>query len=436
MLMLLTLTNRLKLNQEEDDALKAMCRLSKNLFNVGLYNVRQHFFTERKFLRYESAYYQSNKNENYILLPTDIGQQTLKVVDRAFRGFFNLIKLKSTGQYDAKVRLPGYLPKDGFFPLIIPIRVRDWNKLESKNWKYNIPMARPFKRQFGSVTLIIPERIRNKIVKEIRILPKYKARYFDVAYVYEESEEIHSCGNESLAIDLGVNNLATWVGTNGESFIIDGKRLKALNQWFNKRNAKLQSIKDIQGLEGLTNQQAKLFDKRNHQIQDYLNKSVRFIVNRCLKTGIGKVVMGYNPGIKKDINMGTRNNQNFVQIPIYTFRLKLKSLCERVGIEYVEIEESYTSKASAIDGDEIPSYNPSNTKNYLFSGQRIKRGLYRTKSGKLINADANGALNILRKYLGLSKAKDLEMIQRISGCLTQPKRIRSFESKTIALAWS
>ena len=116
-------------------------------------------------------------------------------------------------------------------------------------------------------------------------------------------------------------------------------------------------------------------------------------------------------------------------------RTKLESLCQRVGIQYIETEESYTSKASAIDGDKIPKYNPNDTQKYTFSGKRIKRGLYRTKTGQLINADANGALNILRKYLGLSKAKDLKMIQRISGCLTHPKRIRSFEeSKTIASA--
>lgn len=435
--MWLTFTNRLKLNRADEDVLKAMCRLSKNLFNVGLYNVRQYFFQQRKFLRYESSYHYAKSNENYILLPTDIGQQTLKVVDRAFRGFFNLIKLKMRSQYDARVRLPGYLPKDGFFPLIIPIRARDWNKLKDKNWQFSIPMSRPFKRSFGAVTLTIPKRIRDKIVKEIRILPKYKARYFDVAYVEEAVEEKLGLGNDVIGIDVGVNNLATCVGTSGDSFIIDGKKLKAINQQYNKRNAKLQSIKDVQGIIGTTNQQAKLLDKRKHQIQDYLNKSVRFIVNRCLNTGIGKVVVGYNPGIKQDANMGTRNNQNFVQIPISTFRLKLQSLCARVGLEYIEIEESYTSKASAVDGDKIPKYNPNDKQKYVFSGKRIKRGLYKTKSGKLVNADANGALNILRKHLGLSKAKDLKMIRRISGCLTQPKRIRSFkESKTIAIAWS
>jgi IS605 OrfB family transposase len=431
--MLLTLTNRLKLTTTESDVLRAACRLSKNLFNVGLYTVRQYFFQERKYLRYEGSYHLCKTNENYQLLATDIGQQTLKVVDRAMNGFFKLLELKNTGQYNAPcVRLPGYLSKDGFFPLIIPIRTRDWVKLPDKDWMYSVPMARAFKRHFGVVSFQIPERIRDKQVKEIRILPKYGAKFFDVAYVYEQEDKLLEVGSGSIGIDLGVGNLATCVTTTGKAFIVDGKPLKARNQWYNKRNSRLQSIKDTQGIEKLTSQQANLLDKRSHQVKDYLNKAVRRIVDFCLNEGIGKVVVGYNPGIKQDTNMGTsaksgplryRNNQNFVQIPYHTLRFKLQSLCERVGIQYTEQEESYTSKASALDGDEVPSYNADNPQTYTFSGKRIKRGLYRTKTGRLINSDANGALNILRKHLNLSKADDCLLIGRCSGCVAQPSRL-------------
>jgi IS605 OrfB family transposase len=374
-------------------------------------------------LRYEGSYHLCKTNENYQLLATDIGQQTLKVVDRAMSSFFKLLELKNTGQYNANVRLPEYLPKKGFFPLIIPIRARDWVKLSDKNWVYSIPMARAFKRHIGTVSFQIPERIRDKQVKEIRILPKYGAKFFDVAYVYEHEDELRQVGNNAMGIDLGVGNLATCVTTTGKSFVIDGKPLKAQNQWYNKRNALLQSIKDIQGIEKLTTQQANLLDKRSHQIKDYLNKTVRRIVDFCLSEGVGKVVLGYNPGIKQDVNMGTRNNQNFVQIPYHTLRFKLQSLCERVGIDYVEQEESYTSKASALDGDDVPKFNADNPQTYKFSGQRIKRGLYRTKTGRLINSDANGALNILRKHLNLSKADDYLLIGRCSGCVAQPLRL-------------
>jgi IS605 OrfB family transposase len=421
--MLLTLTNRLKLTNTESDILRAACRLSKNLFNVGLYTVRQYFFQERKYLRYESSYHLCKTNENYQLLATDIGQQTLKIVDRAMNGFFKLLELKNTGQYNVKVRLPGYLDRDGFFPLIVPVRARDWVKLSDKDWMYSVPMARAFKRHFGVVSFQIPERVRDKQVKEIRILPKYGARFFDVAYVYEQEDEINQIGSEFMGIDLGVGNLATCVTTTGKAFIVGGKSLKAKNQWYNKRNARLESIKDIQGFEKLTLQQANLLDKRSHQIKDYLNKAVRRIVDLCLSEGIGKVVVGYNPGIKQDANMGTRNNQNFVQIPYHILRFKLSSLCERVGIHYTEQEESYTSKASALDGDDVPFYNADNPQTYTFSGKRVKRGLYRTKTGRLINSDANGALNILRKHLNLSKADDYLLIGRCSGCVAQPLRL-------------
>lgn len=422
--MLLTQQNRLKLNQQEENALKASCRVSKNLFNVCLYQQRQYFFQERKYLRYEGAYHLCKDNENYKMLATDVGQQTMKVVDRAFRSFFNLLKLRTNGQYEAKVRLPNYLPKDGFFPLIIPIRKRDWDKFPQKDWRFTIPMARVFRRHFGAVTVTIPEHIRDQQIREIRIIPKHQARYFEVAYVYEQSEEESNCvGEETLAIDLGVNNLATCVTTKGESFILDGKELKSKNQWFNKRNSHLQSIKDQQGIKGLTKQQASLYYKRSNQVKDYMNQAVRYLVNYCLAQGIGKVVVGYNPTIKQNVNLGTRNNQNFVQIPHHLFRLKLKSLCERVGLAYVEQEESYTSKASALDGDPLPVYNADNPQTPKFSGKRVKRGLYRTASGKLVNADANGALNILRKHLSLSKAKENQFLRRISGCLIQPFRL-------------
>lgn len=293
-------------------------------------------------------------------------------------------------------------------------------------------MARAFKRHIGTVSFPIPERIRDKQVKEIRILPKYGARFFDVAYVYEQEEEQKQVGNEVIGIDLGVGNLATCVTTTGKSFVIDGKSLKAQNQWYNKRNSRLQSTKDIQGIEKLTSQQANLLDKRSHQIKDYLNKIVRRIVDFCLTESIGKVVVGYNPGIKQDANMGTsaksgplryRNNQNFVQIPHHTLRSKLQSLRERVGIAYVEQEESYTSKASALDSDEVPKFNADNPQTYQFSGKRLHRGLYRTTAGRLINADANGALNILRKHLNLSKANDYLLIGRCSGCVALPSRL-------------
>ena len=168
-------------------------------------------------------------------------------------------------------------------------------------------------------------------------------------------------------------------------------------------------------------------------MRDYLNKTARIIINHCLTYQIGKLVVGYNPGIKHEINIGRSNNQtavaplgetprphclNFVQIPFWQLRQKLKALCSRYGIEYLEQEESYSSKASFYDQDEIPVYNADNPGKQKFSGKRIKRGLYRTKDKHLVSSDINGSANIL------VKSKHRLSFERVSrGFLANPLRI-------------
>jgi len=273
----------------------------------------------------------------------------------------------------------------------------------------------------GRSTYYFPERLRDKVVREIRILPKLGARYFDVAYVYEAAEELQiEQTGEMLGIDLGLDNFATCVSSTAQSFVVDGKHVKSINQWYNKENARLQSIKDLQGMSGLTHQQAKLLDRRHHRINDFLNKSARYVVDWCCDNDISKIVIGYNPDLKQGVNLGKRNNQKFTQIPIFTFKRKLESLCERYGIECIEQEESYTSKASSLDKDKLPTWKPDSRPKHRFSGKRIKRGLYRTAKGWLVNADANGALNILRKHT--SKLNDL--LGEFRGCLAQPVRVK------------
>jgi transposase len=235
------------LSKAEYKALQEMCRLSKNLYNVGLYSIRQFFFTEKKFLRYESNYHECKTNENYQLLNTDIAQQTLKVVDRSFRSFFNLIKKAQSCHYQFnQISLPRYLKKEGYFSLIIP-------RIKVKSGYFQVPMSREFKAKYGSVKIPFPQRLLGKDLKEVRIHPKYNCQFFEVEFITsEEPETVQFKSNNALAVDLGLNNLATCVSTNGASFIIDGKKLKSYNQWYNKVNAKLQSIKDKQGIKGIT----------------------------------------------------------------------------------------------------------------------------------------------------------------------------------------
>lgn len=332
----------------------------------------------------------------------------LQYVDRCFKVFFKLVLMKKEGVYQERVNLPRYLAKDGFFPLIIPIRKR--HDFAKDDWTFKIPTSRKYTREHGSVHIVVPPNIRGNRIKEIRILPKQKGKFLDAAFVYvphklvgkpdktgtheSDDEQINVDSSKAISIDLGLNNLATVVSTTDESFIVDGLWLKSKNQWFNKRRAKLVHHKDKQGITGLTKQEAWLSYRRKNQVNDYLNKSARYIINFCLSRKIGTIIVGYNPTLKQNSNMGKRNNQNFVQIPIFTLRAKLKSLCERYGLNYVEQEESYTSKASSVDQDDIPVYNADNPSKRKFSGRRVKRGLYKTKDGHLINADCNGSLNI------------------------------------------
>lgn len=233
-------------------------------------------------------------------------------------------------------------------------------------------------------------------------------------------EPIKTEPDSALAIDLGLDNLAACIDTNGASFIVDGKRLKSINQWFNKQNSRLQSIKDLQQTKGITERQARITINRNNRVRDYLNKAARYIINHCIKSGIGKLIVGYNPTIKNGIEIGCRNNQNFVQIPHHSFKAKLKALCQRSDISYLGQEESYTSIASFFDGDNIPTYNADNPGEYKFSGRRVKRGLYRTKKGKhLVNADINGSANILKK-----NNQGLNEERLISGFLANPLRVK------------
>ena len=412
--MYLTLKQQVKhLRKKEFRNLKYLSHIAKNLTNEAIYNIRQYYFKNKKYLSYNKNYKMLKNSENYKKLNSNMAQQILKEVDESFKSFFALLKLAKNGQYNGKIKLPNYLDKDGFTTLIIGfIRLKDDMLI--------VPYSNSFRKTHKEIAVKLPPVLKNKKIKEIRIIPKQHSRYFEIQYTYEVKEiqrELNE--NNVLGIDLGIDNLCTCVTNTGASFIIDGRKLKSINQYYNKINAKLQSIKDKQKIERTTLRQKRITRKRNNRINDYLSKTARTIVNYCLNNDIGKLVLGYNEDFQRKSNIGSINNQNFVNIPYGKLRDKLIYLCKLYGIEFKLQEESYTSKASFFDGDEIPIYDKENPQEYIFSGKRIKRGLYQTSVGKLINADCNGALNILRK----SKVVDLSVLYN-RGELNTPKRIR------------
>ena len=414
--MYLTVKQQLKqLTKEDYKNLKLLSHIAKNLANEAIYNVRQYYFQEGEYLNYQKNYVLLKDSPNYKMLNSNMAQQILKEIDGSFKSFFGLIKLAKKGKYNYKdIKLPNYLPKNGFTTLVIGfVRIKD-NKL-------TIPYSNTFKKEHKSIEINIPPKLVDKKIKEIRIIPKSNARFFEIQYTYEV-EEIQSNvdKNKALAIDFGINNLATCVTSQGQSFIIDGRKLKSINQWYNKENARLQSIKDKQGYKNkYTNKQLQNVIKRNNKVCDYMNKTARTTINYCLENNIGNIVCGYNVTFQRNTNLGKKNNQTFTNIPFGILREKIEYLCKLYGINFIKQEESYTSKASFFDKDDIPVYNDDNPKKYVFSGKRINRGLYQTKDGKLLNADVNGALNILSK----SKVVGLDTLY-CRGELDTPIRIR------------
>ena len=373
--------------------LRTLCFAAKNLTNEAIYNIRQQFFDDGTYLSYGENYKLLKNSMNYKTLNSNISQQILREVDGSFRSFFGLMRLAKEGKYSYdNISLPSYLPKDGYATLVIGfVRIRG-NRLI-------LPYSNLFRRTHSPIEIRIPPVLKDKKIKEIRIIPKLNARFFEIQYIYEEDciqRDLNK--DKALAIDLGISNLATAVSSTGHSFIIDGKRLKSINQWFNKRNGKLQCIKDKQGLQKkTTDRQKMLLLKHSNRVNDYMNKAARIIINYCIDNDIGRLVIGYNEDFQRNADMGKANNQTFTHIPFGRLRDKLKYLCEFNGIEYMTVEESYTSKASFFDKDDIPVYSKKNTCRHVFSGRRVSRGMYETSKGYRLNADVNGALNILKK---------------------------------------
>ena len=259
-------------------------------------------------------------------------------------------------------------------------------------------------------------------VDQVRIVPR--KGYYVVEVVYSK-KPVQAKVDPSfcVGIDLGVTNLAA-IASNRGGFVprlVNGRPLKAHNQWYNKRMKELKKKLPKEDRERVTKQMERITNKRNRQVHDYLHTASRRIVDFLVKEGIGTVVIGKNPLWKQGVNNGRHNNQNFVGIPHAWLIEMITYKAALVGITVEVTEESYTSKASFLDLDPIPTYKPNDEEEHIFSGKRIgkRKRLYRTKDGREICADVNGAYNILRKRKpdAFSKAKG------IAGYVVHPIRI-------------
>lgn len=339
---------------------------------------------------------------NYRLLKAQVSQQVLKVLDRNVKSYCKAIKdfKAHPGKYKAMPQLPSFRKRGSLFNLYYPnqsAKIRDGVIILSKGLGIAIPQWDKYK-----------ERIQN--FQQVRILPSGKKLKVEVVYKYEAVKTELDNGKYA-SIDLGIDNLATMISEEGCT-LYSGKFLKSYNRNFNKQIAELQSIKDKQGIKRATRRMQALYGKRDRYFEDTFHKYSRAIVDFLIKNKIGNLVVGYNTGWKQSVNIGKRNNQKFVQIPFARLASYLKYKCEMAGIRFIENEESYTSKCDALAMEEVGKHDP-----YL--GKRVKRGLFRSSTGRYINADANGAVNILRKVVG-----DSDCINRItgSGRLLRPVR--------------
>ena len=398
-----------------------LLRWSNNLFNVGTYASRQQYFKNQSVVKYPDLYKIAKTNENYGLLYSQVAQQSLKSVAESFTSFRALEKLANQGEIHQKPRLPRYRTKGGMYPVSYPGQA-----LKVIENKIRLPLGKKGKEYFGKDALWVPlpERIKNCQIKELRLIPRNGEVW--VEYVHESlTEQAPSCSLEVtgiLGIDHGINNWLTCVSS-GKPFIIDGLRLKSWNQWFNQEKARVQSEHAIHKLpKGFSSKRLQqLSEIRTRRMRDAVNKAVRTIVDYCENHQINVLVFGWNKGQKQEVNMGVVTNQNFVQIPTAKVKERLQQECELKGWRFVEQDESYTSKASFLDRDILPVKVGEKPDNWQPSGKRIKRGLYRSSAGLLINADVNGAANIIRK----SKVAIDSIIERVGrGLLTNPLRIK------------
>ena len=377
--MYLTEQHLIKKNHQFFKELDEISFCSKNLYNQALFRVRQHYFETKDYLTYPKLYkiLAQESQIDFRNLPAKVSQQILILLDQNFKSFFGSLKSKKV----KKARIPKYLDKvKGRQAVIYQLQA-----LSSKLLKQGLI-------KLSGTNIVFKTKVNPTKIKQVRVVPH--GNHYTLEVVYEVStQELLTNNNRYCAIDLGINNLAT-VGSNCiKPFIINGKPLKSINQFFNKEKARLQSqlIKDQKCHTSNKLQTISLI--RKNKINDYLHKASRYIINHLVSNNINTLIIGYNSQWKQEINIGKVNNQKFVSIPHLRFVEMLKYKAELVGINVIVNEESYTSKTSFLDSEPVQ-------KQSTYVGKRVKRGLFRSSKGLLINADLNGALNILRKVVG------------------------------------
>lgn len=400
-------------NNELINILTFLCEESHKLTNMGIYYARQLYFKAKKGIGKFDLEKVYKDNHHYKVLHSQAAQQILRSVAESFKSYYGLIKVYQEGKITDRPRVPNYRKKSGLAVVSYPKQA-----LKLKGNQVRVPLGKTCKRWFGLDSFLIPmpSNLSFDDIKELRILPRNNCFYFEFVY-RKETEKTELNPENVLGIDPGLDNWLTCVSNVDTSFIVDGKKVKSMNRWYNKQ---VSTIKENKPQGFWSNKLAAITEKRNRQMRDGINKAARIVINHCLENNIGTIVFGWNKRNKDSINIGKKNNSEFVPIPTARLKDRIAQLCEQYGIQFIETEESYTSKASFLDGDCLPTYGEK-PKDWKPSGRRTKRGLYRVGYGQwYLNADCNGAANILRK---VSRTLGLDLSRLSRGVLSHPHRI-------------
>ena len=437
-----TIPVRATFTQEEQEFWVDQCEHANSLINCAIYHAKQSHYSKLeqqgnafttywrgdelcygwKTYKCHTTYPELDKvfkeNPHYKAMAAQSAQQALKTVGESIVSYNGLVNLYYKGEVD-RPSLPRYRKKGGLAAVTFPRQA-----LTYKEGCFYPSISRETKPHLIiEIALHLPEFIDSDWVKEVTIRPNYGELWID--WVIDDGKEAitHNPNldySQAWSFDHGGTNWLTGVSTRGKSLIIDGRKLKAMNQGYCRLVAKYKTGKsDFYWDSNLDRVQR----KRNNQMRDAVNKAARFIINQCLNDRTGNLVIGWNEGQKVGSSMGKRNNQNFVVIPTKRLIERLKQLCPEYGIQLTITEEAYTSKASYLDGDSLYKHGEKPA-GWKPSGQRVKRGLYRTASGWLINSDANGAANIARK---VATQLGLDLAELGRGALILPQRIDLFK---------
>ena len=351
--------------------LDELCFLSKNLYNVALYHIRQYYKETNKYLSYNklTKILSDSNNIDYRAIPyAQSAQQVLRQVDKQYKAFYASIKSKK--MQGKKVRLPKYKDKENGRNIFVYT-----NQCAKVSNKIVYIKTKQETLSFNVVT---------DNIQQVRLVPK--GNHIVVEIIYNIEYKLKEDNNRYASIDLGLDNFCTLASNTAQSIIVNGKPLKSINHHYNKTKAILQS--KLSNNKHTSKKINRLTLKRNRKIKDYMHKVSRKIVDYMEANSLNTLFVGKNVGWKDSINLGKTNNQNFVSIPYNMLIQMLEYKCKLAGINVVIVNEAYTSKCSFLDGETIQKHD-------TYKGKRIKRGLFISSNGIKINADINGSLNIM-----------------------------------------